>query len=64
MIKITCTKEEFALLIRACMVNQYDGKCASCLFRQQKSCLGIENIVDVKITEGVNSLGRRTMDKT
>lgn len=63
MIKITCTKEEFAILIRSCMVNQYDGKCASCLFRQ-KNCLGIENIVDVKISEGVSSLGRRTMDKT
>lgn len=54
-IKIKCTAVEYAALVRDCMYSEMQKQCGDCFLRNMtdpdKSCAGIETLVDVEIVE-------------
>lgn len=55
-IKIECTQQEFAGLVRECVCAEIGGYCHSCLLSLEKDandgCAGVERIAEIKIIEG------------
>ena len=50
-IKIKCTQQEFAQLIRECQCMSMDENCLSCILYPAGGCDGIENIAAFEIVE-------------
>ena len=54
-VKIKCTKDEFAQLVRCCACAEIGDYCHSCMFydlsRSEDGCAGIEHIADCEIVE-------------
>ena len=52
-IKIKCTKDEFAQLVRNCVCADIGDYCPACIFNGAiaDGCAGIEYITDIEIIE-------------
>lgn len=50
-IKIKCTQQEFAQLIRECQCMSMDDCCLNCILYPAGGCDGIENIAAFEIVE-------------